>query len=135
MSATAQGSTGAAPLVALAALAVLGVVAGGVLTYHEATEPRGRKGPQEPRSARPSLPPGTTQARAPTTAIRALSATRAAPPDRLLAIAPDPRLQGALVGMGFRAPEVKAALAKMPTRLATEPFGEQVRGALALLAK
>lgn len=129
-------------------LAFLGVAAGGVLTGFEAAqEPVGtprrralprarraatgpRRGAPEPRTARPSLPPGSTS-------IRRL----VTPPDvpkpapTRVAAAVDPRLQGILVGMGFKVPETKEAIGKMPTTLAAAPLQDQLKGALALLSK
>ena len=48
---------------------------------------------------------------------------------------PGDRLRGALVGMGFRPVEADRALASLEGRVATAPFEELLREALALLAK
>jgi hypothetical protein len=130
-------------------LAFLGVATGGVLTGFEAAgrapepHPRRRRLPaQHPRhephpralAGRPSTPPGTTAIRA---FVTAPTAVRASPPPPAPKVTPsvDPRVQGILVGMGFKVPEAKDALAKMPPHLASAPLNEQLKGALALLAK
>jgi hypothetical protein len=129
-------------------LAFLGVAAGGVLTGFEAAgrapepsprrrrlpAPRAHHTPPKTLSGRPSTPPGTTAIRA---FVTAPTAVRASPPPPAPKVTPsvDPRVQGILVGMGFKVPEAKDALAKMPPHLASAPLNEQLKGALALLAK
>ena len=129
-------------------LAFLGVAAGGVLTGFQAAEqephyrprralprahgprPGARRATPEPRGARPSTPPGTTAIRSFVTPPAA--APRSAAPARVVV---DPRLQGILVGMGFKVPEAKEAIGKLTPSVAAAPLGDQVKGALALLSK
>jgi hypothetical protein len=47
----------------------------------------------------------------------------------------DPRLQGTLVGMGFKVPETKDAIGKLPPSVAGAPLGDQVKAALSLLSR
>lgn len=129
----------------LALLALGAFLGGGVLTYFDATEPpKGRRSLRPvPSPARPVTAPGTHKAPSPKpTKLRALvkpqrhlRAVATPPPPKARVVALDARLQPVLVGMGFRVPETKEALSKLPPNVASEPFQDQVKAALALLAK
>jgi hypothetical protein len=128
-----------------ALLAIGGFLGGGVLTYFDATEPpKGRRSLRPvPSPARPATAPGTHKAPSPKpTKLRALverqaplRAVATPPPPKARVVAIDARLQPVLVGMGFRVPEARDAVSKLPASLAEAPFQDQVKAALALLAK
>jgi hypothetical protein len=144
------------------ALALVGIFSGSVLTYSQALDAEKRS--RRPRTARPRGPrtpaPRTARAlhqepRPHETALRKLIARPterptpepapsfrpAAPPGSVhpkpvpSGVALDPRLPGILVGMGFKVPEAKEALGKLPAALTRAPLADQIKGALALLSK
>ena len=65
---------------------------------------------------------------APSAPSRAASPT--APPGAF-----DSRLEGILVGMGFKAAEARTAIAKLPPSASKVALGDQVKAALANLSK
>ena len=72
----------------------------------------------------PAAPPGSVSPRP------ARVASPTAPPGAF-----DERLEGVLVGMGFKAAEARAAIAKLPPSASKVALGDQIKAALAQLSK
>lgn len=124
-------------------ISALAILTGGALTASEAiaAEDSYRQGHQEPRKRarsrvaptgirrhveavlEPAAPPGSVSPR-PTPVAR---------PAPGKVVAPDARLQGILVGMGFKVPEAKDAIGKI--RYPGAPFQDQIKEALGYLSK
>lgn len=126
------------------ALALVGIFSGSVLTYGQALDAEERHRAPRRLAKRGQGHAAPTRlrdyARASLTPVAAPGSVSPRPPPAKLAsvktaTAPDPRLQGILVGMGFRAPEAKDAISKLPSSAAASPLGDQVKAALALLSK
>lgn len=131
-------------------IAALGILTGGALTASEALVAeesyqthKGRQGaPQRARSTKPATrirthveaalrpvtAPGSVSPKPAPVAVQRSSPT--APPGAV-----DERLYGILVGMGFKAAEANGAIGKLPPSTAKVALGDQVKAALALLAK
>lgn len=123
-------------------LGVVGLVGGAFLSGAEAM-----RGPEEPRRTRwPAIARGERKSRvrqayertvrAPLHSQAARAPAPAAAPGSLSPkVGADPRLEGALVNMGFHKMQAQAAIAKMSAAQKGAEFGEQVRSALAHLSK
>ena len=123
-------------------ISALAILTGGALTASEAVvaEDAYRRGRPEPRRRarskgaptdirqhveavlKPAAPPGSVSPRP--------ALVRPAPGK---VIAPDPRLQGILVGMGFKVPEAKDAAGKV--KYPGAPLQDQIKEALGYLSK
>lgn len=123
-------------------ISALAILTGGALTASEtiAAEDSYRRGRPEPRRRarskgaptgirqhveavlKPAAPPGSVSPRP--------ALVRPAPGK---VVAPDPRLQGILVGMGFKVPEAKDAAGKV--KYPGAPLQDQIKEALGYLSK
>ena len=127
-------------------ISALAILTGGALTASEAivaedSYQRARRERHEPRRrAQPSRVPTSLRAHV-ETVLKPVAAPgsvspRPAPvvrpaPGKVVAV--DPRLQGILVGMGFKVPEAKDAIGKV--RYPGAPFQDQIKEALGHLSK
>lgn len=159
----ASGSSGSNVLPWFLGISALAILTGGALTASEAlvaeeAYQRGRRGPtrpaEQPRRAR--RPSTTTHIRELSRSIlKAPKPPREHPPETLRPVAApgsivprvvrasptappgaaDGRLEGLLVGMGFKAGEARVAIAKLPPSVAKISLQDQLKAALAQLSK